>query len=505
MRTNANLAGPTPLRLLALVALCLLGGCASDKQGHDPMAVVRDPGASEARRSAAIDQAWSRVAAGEAARDSARSDLKALIWSQSWPVGLRIKALGVLLDDSDPAGAADARGMARLMLPRESNLQMIAFLSDTAATRGWNEMTPALVRSLSRTAEGIPDEERAEYRAIARLNPDRTVPEVAFGVFLNPPEDVPAFGGLTTVSPGERARADAWDVMARLDRDGSIRSRLLDDARAEAPEILADLRACAEDLRVMPQTGEELRWMASLRHTRNGASAQWWEEARAAIARVGTDRAPRLDLRHAEAIRWAAASRPEWLGATREELLSTLGDRLSGRDGHRRSAREGSGERPPAEGLQDWADRLTWADVLVLLVVDDALAGPEIARAVFAQAEMDRKDRTAEYGGLLTAQEAAFATLLYPPRPATRRGDREFAASPDMMAQGDRALAHYHFHAQTPRNGAYAGPSTGDLDYAARTGRTCIVFTSVGEDLIGVDVYQPDRVVIDLGEIERAR
>jgi hypothetical protein len=72
-----------------------------------------------------------------------------------------------------------------------------------------------------------------------------------------------------------------------------------------------------------------------------------------------------------------------------------------------------------------------------------------------------------------------------------------------MIEQGDRSLAHYHFHAQQPRNAKFAGPSPGDLAYASRYGRTCLVFTSIREDRLGVDLYQPDGTIIDLGEIAR--
>jgi hypothetical protein len=49
--------------------------------------------------------------------------------------------------------------------------------------------------------------------------------------------------------------------------------------------------------------------------------------------------------------------------------------------------------------------------------------------------------------------------------------------------------------------GRLAGPSDGDILYAADSGRTCLVFTSVASDTLNVDLYTPNGAVIDLGMI----
>ena len=84
-----------------------------------------------------------------------------------------------------------------------------------------------------------------------------------------------------------------------------------------------------------------------------------------------------------------------------------------------------------------------------------------------------------------------------------RESDTSFVASPAMLTDSTTALAHYHFHVQSVRSGRYAGPSDGDMVYAARYGRACLVFTALDEETLGVDLYQPDGVVLDLGEIKR--
>jgi hypothetical protein len=101
--------------------------------------------------------------------------------------------------------------------------------------------------------------------------------------------------------------------------------------------------------------------------------------------------------------------------------------------------------------------------------------------------------------------------------------DRTFVASDDMFAAedaGGRALAHYHFHAQTQNNAEYAGPGRGDFDYANNHGRACLVLTSVRPGVLNVDYYQRTApgtvpsgggggggggIQIDLGEVSLSR
>lgn len=82
-------------------------------------------------------------------------------------------------------------------------------------------------------------------------------------------------------------------------------------------------------------------------------------------------------------------------------------------------------------------------------------------------------------------------------------GDDVFVASSDMIEQSDHALAHFHFHVQRWSNRGYAGPSWGDLEYALRHGRICVVFTGISRDELDVDVYFPSSEVVDLGSIRR--
>lgn len=145
---------------------------------------------------------------------------------------------------------------------------------------------------------------------------------------------------------------------------------------------------------------------------------------------------------------------------------------------------------------------MSGADVLSLLVLDETLRGTsDLVSDLSQQALRDREDTTSEYGGNLLVEGSMLKARLHPPRATQRTSDNRFVASDEMIQQGWRALAQYHFHAQEIKNTQYAGPSEGDLEYARISGRLCVVFTSVGEGVFNVDVYFGNGIGADLGEI----
>jgi hypothetical protein len=354
------------------------------------------------------------------------------------------------------------------------------------------------------------ESDRPERAAIHILAKGAPVERVVFQSFLKPPAQASSYGA----DWAQRFRADAWDLLARLDTDGAMRASMLSEIpEAGADDLVLDIQRCVRELKAMPRTGDELKWLMSIVDPKKRANAIWWGEAAKAIASIGEDgRSSVLALRHAEAIRWAAAKHPQWLQATRQELLSELRTRLGRRTIHERSAE--SGQYRVHEQLVDWEAKLRWGDLISILAIDEAIREPSVVRAFVTQAELDRKDDTTEYGGVLMLRSAMaggasrpsqaadeWIAVLFPPRAGQREGDEKFVASADMIAASDQALAHYHMHAQKTRNSEFAGPSSGDLLYAARSGRACVVLTTLYEGKMDADYYQADGVVIDLGEL----
>ncbi len=488
--------------LLTSVILILVSvGCASSQRAvpDDPIVASRRADLPADDRVAAIRRAKADADAGRADPSILRLAMKDLAWSLEAPDPVRVAALEVLLWDE--AEQEDSLTLVREMLPTEPGRGPVAVMATASADHRWLGATPALVRSLARPLPGVRDADRAEYKALRTLYPDEPPEGVALAVFLDPQTD-PGPAGLAL---DMRVREAAWDLIGRLSPDPRARASLLDSAPSgDGAGILAALREVRDRLGAVPATGEELRWALRLHEQREAELRVWWEQASAAVLGVGGEGRETLALRHVEPVRWAGQNRSEWLGAGRGQLLDELRERLRGRQIYPRTQSVRGTATANAERLAEARDALVWGDALALLVVDEALARPEVRAALFEAADADHKDSTTEHGGMLWSDARGFHVQSFPPRGSTTPDDRRFTAPREMIEHSSAAAAHFHMHVSQRRNRDYAGPSPEDLDYAARFGRTCIVLTSLDSSTLNADVYFPTGAVVDLGELERA-
>lgn len=464
------------------------------------MDTVKNRNAAIGSRVAAVDRFWAQESGlGEAGRER----LKSVAWSNGYPAPVRVRALELLAAQPGDAARADLRTMTRLMLPTETDLVVVEHLGQLAVANGWTDHAGPLARSWSRPLAAVSDERRPERAALLALFPGQSVEQTLFALF-----STPATGEGRQLEWAQKARLAAWEVLARLDPRGVRRGELLASLPAQPGDALVtNLRAAASDLRAVPITDAQLTWVNQARRfddpVRGEANRVWWTAATRVIAGLPADKQAGLALRHAEPIRWASEHRPEWLAQDRAALLARATANMKGRE---RATRASQGGSDYGTSLNDQADKLSWADLLTLLVIDEAVRAEGQADALWAQAEKDRADRSTEYGGLISWVNEAGSTggwraTLYPPRPTQRLGDDRFVASDEMLADGATALTHYHFHAQRVNNADYAGPGPGDLIFANEQGRACVVFTPIRRGVLAVSYYQPGSVVVDLGTI----
>lgn len=496
-----------PLACVSISLALLAGSCGSDdkaRKADDPIMIALDARQNPERRAEAVHDAFAR-AVKESDRIGIRTELVPQLWSDRADPAVKVAIIRELLQEKNERSLGEIREELRLNLPHQTSREAVVEVCKAAAERGWKDFTPAIVRAWGRDVPGLVESERVERAALATLWPDRTVEAVVFDVFLNPPLDTDATRRLKLE---ETYRISAWSVLARDDADGSKRVAMLRQLPAGTNKpFVSEVLACADELRVVPSTGEELRWARRLRDPRSEANKKWWGEARAVVGRLTPEQVAGLTLRGIEPLRLASVQRPEWLTMNRAVLLNELRSRLASRE-----VREASDNRPKGvrvrETLDAWESKLVWGDVLSILMLDDAVHAESTRRDVFTYVEFDRRDETTEYGGTIDVtptdqpgQKPGIRAVLYQPRPGQRVNDTTFITSEDMVNASDRSLAHYHFHAAERNNAAYAGPSIEDMEYATRFGRACLVFTSLSNDELGVDYYQPGGIVIDLGTI----
>lgn len=487
---------------VGLLVVAVSGGCTPSEKASGDAALtstqaakagLTDEALAIEERTALLDAVWRDESLSVGAR---REQLKQAVWTTKNGAFVRMRALEILADDPSDVNQVDTRAMLALVLGPEPDRTFVEKVCGFVSQRGWQDMTPSLMRQLARPLASRQASERAEAEALRKLHPGRELEAVALEVFGM--EDAPGLGEQAK-DRNAKARASAWEVLSALDPSGQKRAALLDDPRIDG-RGLESLRVMRKVLGGVPTTASEMQWLAQVL-SGEARYQTWWAEVEQATA--GADRAKLgpMQLRHAKVVRWAATHQPAWLQMDKESLAAEMTARLKGRRVYSRGELGGVFGRS-SEMFAGSLKRMTGADVLSLLVLDDLLRGSAgLAGELAQQGVRDREDRTSEYGGNLMIEGTSVRARLFPPRATQRTSDNRFVASDEMINQGVLAIAQYHFHAQEVKNTQYAGPSEGDLEYARTSGRLCVVFTSVGEGVFNVDVYFGDGIGADLGEI----
>ncbi len=487
----------------AAIVLLGLGACSGGAGTmDDPLRIMTDDQQTSQTREAAVKQARELAGTDPVAISAVTEGMEEVISSTNTPPEVRTAALTALLNDADPAVQQRGRAVIRKRLPTEDSPKLVALMCSSAAERGWDDCLPAIIHSYARqNAPGTTDADRTERAAIIKLRPGVSVEEAVFAVFAKPPEQEPLYG----VDWTKRLQRDAWHVLCRLDATGDTRRALLRDVKDtndRGTAALEAVRACEADLRASPNSGDELAWLLSLRNENGKQNAEWWRSASEAAAKAPASE--RLEIRHAEPLRWALANQPAWLSMSRSELMSVLTQRVANR-----RIIERSGQRKLyRESVHSQQDTIPWADCITILAIDATGQQAGNPQLLWQQGVLDREDFRGAYGGAWMPRRGStveYLPILYPPRAAQRRGDLMHIPTDDMIAQSDLTLAYYTFHAQETRNEDMAGPSQDDLNLAARLRRNYVVLTMIGDRRFDVDCLTPQGVVVDLGIVEAPR
>ena len=403
--------------------------------------------------------------------------LHTILWEPLYPSWQRQYAIDQLLihDPQFKAKLAD-----RIVLLK--NWQVRQYVFDLAIERGWVDFTPTLVRAYAQTAYGMKDVERPERAAIEKLNPGKTIEQVIVEIF-------------TSADSGydDKQQMAAWALLNRISEPQTLIGLL--EGRTESSPLVRDLKATAEQLRVLPRNREGVLWM---RYLREDAGNSFWDSARNMVASIPPERLDRLELRHLPVLLQAGSDN---LRRGRRELIERIEHRLSLAEHTYKGPTYDAPMSQHPQRFAAWRSDLAWADLVTIEVMLDLIEDREISRQLFAQADADIQDPTTEYGGVIDLADGRLVAQRY--EPIARVHKWKYVPSQEMIHHLYKALAHYHFHAQHHHNGAHAGPGRGDLRLADSLRPNGLVFTFITPDKMNVDYYQPGKVVVDLGMIQR--
>jgi hypothetical protein len=145
-------------------------------------------------------------------------------------------------------------------------------------------------------------------------------------------------------------------------------------------------------------------------------------------------------------------------------------------------------------------ESLSLADLWSLYLINEMLDRPRMREALRIMAERDRADTQTQWGGLVTCDQGQAEAKLYPP--AARRGDDQYVPSELMLTDALDALCSLvgHFD-QVVENPSWIGPSKQELEFAKDWNISGLVLSSLVGGKIDAMYYNPEGVVVDLGEV----
>ena len=480
MITNAlrrlSLRGGLSAALLALT----VSGCGTPSVIDDPLVTLRTVGETPVRQVRAMEML-------DAAPDDEgyQEALHRVIWRPGYTLDVREAAFSRLKATDE----AELKRTLRQYLPRMAAWEARSRWCERIAEAGWIELTPALVSSWSQPVVFVEsDRDRPEFLALAALHGEDQVPSAIFDLLLT---------SRRVSQQGLRTRC--WSLLHRLGEAERLHT-LLRDRDVPADDLfLVDLQRAARELGIVPETREEILWIRTLCTPPYQA---FWAEAMSALGQLPEARRLSLEMRDLAIAVAAARHAPDLLTASRESLYTNLADDLRGEQHFSHGSRFGGLNANPRERIYDWRNELTWGDLVAMTLMRRAFEITPVVAHLFDYAERDRLDRSTEYGGVMALdRKGRFEILEFLPR--VREHDQKFNAPQAMFDAAYTALAHFHYHVQRRRNGDYAGPGFGDVNYADNTRANCLVFTSVRDGVMNVDFYRHGRVMVDLGTIER--
>jgi hypothetical protein len=458
-----------------------LAGCETAPTITNPVTTLNQPGLPGRDYLAAM-----AVGDRNAADPNYRAALRRVVVNPNYVIDAR-RAAYARLKEADPQGLAET---LTINLPKMDAVEWRREICERIASEQWRELTPTLVRAW---AASVPawaklGKERPERLAIATMYGEDKVVDALI-------ETMTAANPLTQTN----LRSRCWQLLLLEGQEARLRELLSDESRTSNDPMLRDIRAGVVDLGVLPRTREEVLWIQALRTEKNRA---FWNEATSAVAQLSPARRDRLELRDIPVVAACARFAPKLLTMSDDDIAARVMMASGGPDRRIYSPDfEGYGNEF-SERLSFHREKLSWGDLAAMALALDAVAVPEVRRHLFEVADRDLSDRASELGGMLSVDaKGRYEMVEYPSR--SRGNDARYEAPQQLMDALYVGLFHVHFHAQAYDGRRYAGPHMGDFEFADSTRLNGLVLSFIDSDHLNLDFYRHDKMVVDLGTIER--
>lgn len=465
-----------------LLAAAFVGACS--QKPMDPVAALNGAGSPEQQMGAV-----EALGAKETLSEDEKRALRRTVFGAGVSLDVREAAFDLMV-------RADRDGLRTTL---ETNIvRMEAFeyrrwLMEQIAARGMKDFTVVVVNSWAGPVPvwGPDERKRPEYEAIAGLYGADRVGDALFAVMME-------------ANPVRQSalRARTWELLMRIGERERLKELVTRAAARPDDAMVRDIKQLVDDLGILPETREELLWLAKLRQT---ASPAYWKLAGEALKQVPEEGKEHFELRGIPVVIAAHRYAPELLAQPKERLYADLVATLKTRDAARYSANftgwDSGAKR--TENLGTQRDEVRWIDLLACNMAIRMVDDPAVRARLFDIADRDQQDRRTEYGGVVRLNDTGGWEVVEV-RPRVTGSDTRFEAPQELFDQGYTSLFHFHMHAQDFENGSYAGPHMGDFAYAGSTRANCLVFTFVRRDLMNFDFYRHGPVVVDLGTVGRS-
>jgi transposase len=484
--------------LLGVASLHAMAGCATQPPA-DPVRVLGTTGLTASDHLAAIQVLEKQDPLSADASQTVRRVLTGL----GYNIEVRQAAFNMLAQ-------RDRKVMMETLQTTIGRLESFEFrrwMIEQIAAHDWKDFTIVIVNSWAQPVPiwGSNDLERPEYKAMRilygprnaqgapiRQADERTTDEAVVDAL---------FAVLMDANPIRQAalRARTWELLMRIGQRERLQALVANTAFRPDDVMLRDIRQLSVDLGILPETREELLWLAKLRQT---ATPSYWKMAGDALKQIPEAERRRFELRGVAVAIAASRYQPELLGLSTDELFARVSAALRAKGAGKHSANfQGYGEGH-TELIGTQRDQVKWIDLMAMLLAMDLTEKPQVRKALFDIGDRDQQDRRTEYGGVIRINDNGMYEVVEV-APRVTGSDSRYEAPQEAFDLGYTALFHFHFHAQSYENGSYAGPHMGDFMYANATRANCLVFAFIKRGELNVDYYRHGPVVVDLGTIQR--